>query len=92
MHFYSLSYDGLLAVPIKTFWFMNQCIDRIEAHKDMRSLSVAVCGQGGGQAAQQHRERLVIEAGDVIKVKFDPIKTAVRDDEGFKALKEMIQL
>lgn len=80
-----------MEVPVRTFWFMNAQIDRIQAQKDMRSLTVAVCGQGGGEAAQNFRERLVIEAGEVVKLKFDPIREAVRDEEGFSALREMAQ-
>lgn len=80
-----------MEVPVRTFWFMNAQIDRIQAQKDMRSLTVAVCGQGGGEAAQNFRERLVIEAGEVAKLKFDPIREAVRDEEGFSALREMAQ-
>lgn len=80
-----------MEVPVRTFWFMNAQIDRIQAQKDMRSLTVAVCGQGGGEAAQSFRERLVIEAGEVVKLKFDPIREAVRDEEGFSALREMAQ-
>ena len=78
-------------MPVRTFWFMNSNIDRIQAQKDMRSLTVAVCGQGGGEAAQEFRQRLVIEAGTVVKLKFDPIREAVRDEEGFSALREMAQ-
>lgn len=91
MSFYGVSYEALLATPIKTFWFMNQCIERIRAQNDMRALSVAVCGQGGGEAAQEYRKRLVIEQGDVLKLKFDPVKSAERDEEGFHALKTLIQ-
>lgn len=91
MHFYSIGYDELMRLPIRTFWFINQSIDRIQAQKDMRSLSVAVCGQGGGAAAQEYRQRLVIEQGEVFKLKHDPM-IAERDEEGFQALKSMIQL
>lgn len=84
-----MSYEEVLAMPVRTFWFMNSNIDRIQAQKDMRSLTVAVCGQGGGEAAQTFRERLVIEAGTVVKLKFDPIREAVRDEEGFSALRNM---
>lgn len=84
-----MSYEEVLAMPVRTFWFMNSNIDRVQAQKDMRSLTVAVCGQGGGEAAQTFRERLVIEAGTVVKLKFDPIREAVRDEEGFSALRNM---
>lgn len=90
MHFYSQSHDALMATPIKTFWLMSRNIDRIQAQKDMRSLSVAVCGQGGA-AAQDHRKLLVTQVGDIVKLKFDPVKNAVRDEEGFQALKALKQ-
>lgn len=90
MHFYGIGYSELMRLPIRTFWFMNQSIDRIMAQKDMRSLSVAVCGQGGGAATQEYRQRLVIEQGEVFKLKFDPVNVE-RDEEGFQALKTMIQ-
>lgn len=75
-------------MPIKTFWLMNRNIERIQAQKDMRSLTVAVCGQGG-EAAQEFRQRLVVETGTTVKLKFDPVRDATRDEEGFSALKEM---
>lgn len=86
-----MSYEEVMALPVRTFWFMNQNIERIQAQKDMRSLTVAVCGQGGGEAAQEFRQKLVIEAGTVVKLKFDPMRDAVRDEEGFSALREMAQ-
>lgn len=75
-------------VPIRTFWLMNSNIDRIEAQKDMRTLSVAVHSQGS-DAAQQHQRQLIVELGSVVKLDTHPVRTAVRDEEGFAALKEM---
>ena len=68
---------------------LNANIDRIQAQKDMRSLTVAMCGQGGDKAAQHCRQSLVIEVGEIVKLKIDPIRNAVRDEVGFAALKEM---
>lgn len=79
-------------LPIRTFWLMNSNIDRILAQQDMRSLSVAVCGQGGAEAAQEYRKRLVIEVGTIVKLEENPILEAVRDEEGFEALKTMTHL
>ena len=86
-----MSYVEVMTIPVRTFWFMNAQIERIQAQKDMRSLTVAVCGQGGGEAAQNFRDRLVIEAGEPVKLKFDPIREAMRDEKGFSALREMAQ-
>lgn len=78
-------------MPVRTFWFMNSQIDRVQAQKDMRSLTVAVCGQSSKEAAQNFRESLVIEVGEPVKLKFDPVRDAVRDEVGFSALREMAQ-
>ena len=78
-------------MPIRAFWLMNSNIERVQAQKDMRSLTVAVCGHVGGDAATKHREKLVIELGEVVKLKSDPIREAVRDEAGFQALREMAQ-
>lgn len=86
-----MSYEEVMQMPVRAFWLMNSNIDRVQAQKDMRSLTVAVCGQGGGEAAQEFRQRLVIEAGTAVKLKFDPIREAVRDEEGFSALRDMAQ-
>lgn len=97
MHFYSQTYQVVLALPIKTFWLMNGNIDRIMAHKDMRSLSVAVAAQANGEAAKELRQRLVAEAGTVVKVKGDtptgrPYAHEERDEAGFAELKELSKL
>lgn len=55
----------------------------------MRSLTVAACSQGGGEAAQDYRKSLVVEIGTVTKFKFDPVGDAVRDEDGISVLKEM---
>lgn len=69
---------------LKTFWMMSGNIDRIMAQKDMRSLTVAVCGQGG-EAAAEFRQRLVLETGTIVKVQM----VHARDEAGFQELKEL---
>lgn len=64
---------------------MSGNIDRIMAQKDMRSLTVSVCGQAGSEAAIEHRQRLVIETGTIVKVE----QTFERDVAGLMSLKEM---
>jgi hypothetical protein len=90
MHFYALSYSEMMALPIKTFWFMNATIDRINAQKDMRSLNVAVCGQGG-EGATDYREKLILEIGTIVKVIDDPMSAAntAHDKAGLADLKVM---
>lgn len=88
MHFYSLSYGETMSLPIKTFWMLNSNIERIQAQKDMRALTVAVCGQGS-EAAKSYRETLVVEIGTVVKLEeSNPLK-AVRDEAGFQALRDL---
>lgn len=70
---------------------MNSNIDRIMAQGDMRSLTVAVCGQGGQEAAQDYRQSLVIEVGTVVKLEVNPVRDAGRDEDGFAELRAMAQ-
>lgn len=87
-----MSYTEVMSLPIKTFWLMSSSVDRIMAQKDIRALTVAVLSQGG-DAAKDHRERLVLEVGTVVKQDSDPgrqaMREAVRDEEGFAELKAM---
>lgn len=86
--FYGVSFGELMELPIKTFWLMNDSIDRISAKSDMRSLTIAACSQSG-ESATSHRERLVLEVGTMVKLDDDPIKNAVRDQGGFDELRKM---
>lgn len=86
--FYGVSYRELMSVPIKTFWLMNDSIDRISAKEDMRSLTVASSCQSF-EGATSHRERLTLEVGTMVKLEVDPIRDAVRDETGFAELKSM---
>lgn len=79
-----------MALPMRTFWFMSNSIERILAQKDMRALTVAVCGQSS-EAAIDHREKLVLELGPVVEQEaepFDPMN-AERDQAGVDELKAM---
>ena len=48
------------------------------------SETAAPAGDGGGGED-------TASTGEVVKLKFDPIREAVRDEEGFSALREMAQ-
>ncbi len=87
MHFYNQSYGEVMKLPIKAFWLMSSNIERIQAQKDMRTLTVAVCGQGG-EAAQSHRERLNVEVGSIVKLDDNPMN-AFRDEAGFAELRAL---
>jgi len=96
MHFYAQSYPAVMTLPIKTFWLMNENIDRIQAQKDMRSLSISVAATAMGEAAQQLRQRLIVEAGTIVKVSGEsqgrPYIQEERDEAGFAELKELSKL
>jgi hypothetical protein len=88
MHFYSITHDELLKLPIRVFWLMNFNIDRITAQNDGRSLNVAAVSQSS-DGVRQYRERLEIETGTVVKFKFDPVATAVRDEVAIAELRNI---
>lgn len=89
MHYYSQSYSEMMGLPIKTFWLMSNSIERISAQQDLRSLTVAVCGQGE-EAAHDHRQRLILEVGTIVKLDSNPMNS-VRDEAGFAELKKLAQ-
>jgi hypothetical protein len=37
---YSMSFDELMALPIKRFWFLANQVDRIRAERDLRQLQM----------------------------------------------------
>lgn len=88
MHFYGMGYREVLDIPIKTFWMLSQNIERILAQRDMRALTVAVSGQGT-EAAQAHRQNLILEVGTIAKLNVDPMRDAQRDEVGFQQLRDM---
>ncbi|MFK3740969.1 hypothetical protein [Massilia sp. TN1-12] len=90
-HFYSTGYEQAMRLPLKTFWLMSSNIDRIEAKKDMRAITVAQMAQATPDGVQKFRDALVIEAGEIVKLdgaQDDP-RTAKRDEAGFADLKRM---
>lgn len=82
-----------MRLPLKAFWLMQRSIDRIEAKKDMRAMSVAMVAQSTGDSVKQFRQALVIEAGTIVKLQGDAAEAspleAKRDEDGFASLKKM---
>lgn len=90
-NFYAMGYDAVMRLPLKTFWLMSANIDRIEARKDMRAMTVAQMAQATPDGVQKFREALVIEAGEIVKLDesaTDP-RNVKRDETGFADLKRM---
>jgi len=77
-------------MPTRTFWLMSGNVDRIEAQRDMRQLSVLV-SHHSKEGATEYRQRLDIELGEIVKVAQLPpdLKNIKRDEAGFAELKAM---
>lgn len=82
MHFYSLAPAAVNALRLRTFWLMSECVDRIMAQADMRSLTVTVAGMDG-ESASEYRKSLVIESGTLVKMEV----VHERDEDGVAFLK-----
>lgn len=87
MAFYHLTPEQVLRLRLRLFWLMSQNIDRIDAQKDMRRLTVANASQSV-EGAQACRDRLETELGDIVKVPPDQVN-AQRDEKGFEELRAM---
>lgn len=80
MSFYSMSDEQVLGMPIKRFWLLNTTIDRIEAQRGVRELTIANAAQSDAQAC---RDGLISEVGTIY------IGVPERDEEGLKGLKQL---
>lgn len=79
-----------MAIPIKTFWLLDNNVDRLMAHEDKRQLHIASVSAMDGKRVGEISKILDIEVGQPpIKTKFDPVKTAVRDEAGIANLKAL---
>lgn len=75
---------------MKRFWLAHECVDRISAQQDMRTLTVSAVSQSG-EAASDYRRRLIVEVGEVAKMSTAAVidESAQRDEGGASALKFM---
>lgn len=91
MHFYGETYVSAMELPVRTFWLMSNCIDRIQAQQDKRQLSLAVVGgmNGTQEALESFSHNLNAEVGQVIKLNTNPMLDTERDAAGFAMLKAM---
>jgi hypothetical protein len=88
LHFYGIGYQELLDMPIRCFWELSRNINRIQAHNDLRSMSIAMYSQGQ-EAALKYRERLEIEMGKVFEysITHEDLKKEKLDRAGLAELK-----
>ncbi len=90
IRFYGLSFEEVMALPIKTFWLLEANADRLKAHEDKRQLHIASISAMDGKRVGEISKILDIEVGQPpIKTKFDPVRTAVRDEAGVANLKAL---
>jgi len=89
MHFYSMGYHATMALPLKTFWFMSNNIDRLTARSDIRAFGAQAAAQSTQEYAMSYQRRLNDEAGTVMKLKTESPLDAKRDEAGFAELRSM---
>lgn len=82
-----MSYREVMALPIRAFWLMCECINRVQAEFDIRQLSIAASAQSG-EGYAEYRKSLVLEitggkGEQPLPVEYD----TTRDQEGFEELK-----
>lgn len=84
MRFYAMTHQDVMALPMKTFWLMSDCIVRLSAESEMRQLSVMTASQQGGEAVTATMQRLSAEIGLVV------LQRPERDVAGLEQLKLMM--
>lgn len=81
-------------MPIRFFWTMYENIDRIQAVADTRALDIqytaTATGMAGGEGVKRLRETLVMQIGNPVTVKIDPM-AAKLDRRGVNDLKSMLR-
>lgn len=90
MQFYGIGYREMLSLPVRFFWTLYSNIDRIQAHADLRQMTLINLAFNGGEEAVKYRKSLILEIGDVQKVKHDPMQ-AKFDKTEFDKLKNSIR-
>lgn len=93
-HFYATNIDAVLGMPIRRFWFMNGCIERVAAQNDIRSLTIAAMAQSTGEAGRNYHDRLVLNVGEIYTYSDEynsdkGLPNAERDQAGFEELKRI---
>ena len=82
MHFYGMSYQETMDMPVKAFWRLNEQVRRVMSEKDMRLLSVMIHSQSA-EAAKEYRGYLQQEMGEIT------VKEEGFDRAGYDELKRL---
>lgn len=72
LRFYSLNHSEVLQLPVRTFWFLNEQIDRLAAEESLRGIDLALAGQMDGKGVKQLSEGLQRQMGLIAKVEEKP--------------------
>ena len=86
IHFYGMTHAEAMNLRMRTFWFMNSCINRIQAERDMRNLTLTVSANSK-EAIREFKQSLEIELGDVMKT--SRRMNDERDEVGIQKLRAM---
>jgi hypothetical protein len=85
MRGYKTGYRETLALPIRTFWFMNSCINPLKAEDNLRDLDIARVAQAEQPQFLEFRSSMEQEMGLIVKDK--PVPKL--DRQGLSLLKNM---
>jgi hypothetical protein len=87
MRHYPLSYEQVMALPVRAFWTLNRNINRLLAEEDLRAMTLHVSRQSA-EGCSAYEAKLRAEIFPTAGGGFDPLK-AERDEAGFAELKAM---
>lgn len=90
MHCYGMNYQEVMAMPIRAFWFVSGCVERLQAGHDRRALVVANHA-AGQESAQELMERLAEQSPEPVKLTVEAVieASSQRDEAGVSRLKAM---
>ena len=66
MHHYHLPHREIMRLPIRTFWFLNSAVGRIQAELNLRMLQVFASSQSN-EGYEEIRKALINEQGFLMK-------------------------
>lgn len=82
MRYYKLGYRETLVLPIRTFWFMNGCVNRLEAESGLRDMEI-LAGVQTSDGYEAVRSNLVSQMGTLMT------EAPILDRGGLNELKNM---
>jgi hypothetical protein len=88
LHFYSISYGELMAMPMSAFWVLSKNVDRIRADEDKRFFRTVSNVIGG--KPDRYMQLLDEEKGTVVELDMDT--TQGFDKQGMSKLKAMMRM